>query len=218
MWIGSGVLLPDPGERRGVLGEAGPAVAGAGVEELVPDPAVEAHALRHRLDVGADLFAERRDLVDEGDLGREEGVGGVLDHLGRFEIGVDDGEVAQEERAVDVAHHALRAVRFDADDHAIGAHEVVDRRAFAQELWVRCDVEGGVGAGGAHDLLDLAVGADGDGRFRDDHGVAGQRAGDLLGGGEDVGEVGVAVAAAGGGAHGDEDRLGAVRPPARDRW
>jgi hypothetical protein len=39
--------------------------------------------------------------------------------------------------------------RLDADDHPVGAHEVVDRRAFAQELGVRGDVESASGAGRA---------------------------------------------------------------------
>jgi hypothetical protein len=34
--------------------------------------------VRHRLDVGADLLAQVRDFVDEGDLGGEEAVDGVL--------------------------------------------------------------------------------------------------------------------------------------------
>ena len=36
---------------------------------------------RHFLNVGADLFGEIGDLVDEGDLGSEEGVRRILDQL-----------------------------------------------------------------------------------------------------------------------------------------
>ena len=70
-------------QRHGVLGEAGAAVARAGVEELAADAVVEADAARHLLHVGAGLLAQVGDLVDEGDLGGEEGVGRVLDELGR---------------------------------------------------------------------------------------------------------------------------------------
>jgi len=192
------------------LGKARAAIAGPGVQELVADPAVEAHALGHVLDVGAGAFAERRDLVDEADLGGEEGVGRVLDHLGGLERRVDDGKVAQEERTVDIAHDAAGAAVLGADDDAVGAHEVVDRRALAQEFGVRGDVEIGLRAGAADHLGHLAVGADGDGGLGDDDRVAGQRLPDLLGRGHHVAEVGMAVAAPRGGADGDEDRGGAI--------
>ena len=48
-----------------------------------------ADAARDLLHVGADLLAEVRDLVDEGDLSRQEGVRGVFDELG----GAAAGEV-----------------------------------------------------------------------------------------------------------------------------
>jgi hypothetical protein len=56
--------------------------------------------------------------------------------------------------------------------------------------------------------LDLVAGAHRHGGLGDDHGEAVQQPGDLLGGGIDVGEVGVAVAAPRGRAHGDEHRVG----------
>src|SRR2546428_760713 len=49
-----------------VVGEAGAAVAGAGMQELAADPPIHAHSLGHGLDVGAQLLAQVRDLVDEG--------------------------------------------------------------------------------------------------------------------------------------------------------
>jgi hypothetical protein len=147
MLMRHGVFLPDPGQRAGVLGKARPAIAGAGMQELVADPPVEAHALGHFLHVGADALAQRGDLVDEGDLRGQKGVGGVFDHLRRFQIGGDDREIAQEERAVDLGHDLGRALGLDADDHAVGPHEIVDRRALAQEFGVRGDVELGVRVG-----------------------------------------------------------------------
>jgi hypothetical protein len=62
-----------------------------------------------------------------------------------------------------------------------------DRRAFAQELGVGDHRELGVGPGLADDRLDLVAGADRHGRLGDDHGEAVDQAGDLLGGGVDVG-------------------------------
>ena len=71
------------GESERVLREARAAIAGACVEELLADAVVEADALRDILHIRADLLAQVRHLIDEGDLDRKEGVGGVLDQLGR---------------------------------------------------------------------------------------------------------------------------------------
>ena len=196
------------------------------MQELVPDPVIKAHALRHLLHIGADLFAKPGDFVDEGDLGREEGVGGVFDHLRRFQIGVEDREIAQEERAVDLAHHGLGAVRGGADDDPVGAHEIVDRRTFAQEFGVGGDVECLARRGGFDNGAHLGVGADRNGGFRDDDGVAGQRFRDLFRSRHHIGQVGVAVTAPRWRADGDEDGIRAVhggpqiagklKPPRRD--
>ena len=80
-------------ERLHVLGEAGAAVADAGLQEVRPDALVEAHAVGDRAHVGADLLADVGDLVDEGDLGGQEGVGGVLDHLRGGHAGAHDRRV-----------------------------------------------------------------------------------------------------------------------------
>ena len=47
--------------------------------------------------------------IDEGDLDRLEGVGRVLDHLGRLDVGFDEGCLAEVEHAVDgaIASRAL---------------------------------------------------------------------------------------------------------------
>ena len=193
-----------------VLGKAGTAEAGTGVQEFVADAAVQADAARHVLDVGADLFAEARHLVDEGDLGRQECVGRVFDQLGAFAAGENDRRFVQVERAIDLAHDLAGALGIAADHHAVGAAEVVDRRTFAEELGVRGHVELRIRADARDDLFDLAAGADRHGRFGDDDGVALQRRGDLFGGGIDIGQVGMAVAAAAGRADSDEDRVDAA--------
>ena len=94
-------LARGAGQRQRVLGEARAAEARAGMQELAADAAVEADAARHVVHVGADLLAEIGDLVDEGDLGREEGVGRVLDQLGGLEVGEDDRRLDQIERPVE---------------------------------------------------------------------------------------------------------------------
>ena len=177
------------------------------MEELAADAAVEADAARHVVHVGADLLAQIGHFVDERDLHRQERVGGILGQFRRLDAGEHDRRLDQIQRAVQPAHHLPRAFGLGADHHAIGAHEVADRIALAQEFGVGGDVEIKIRARRADDLRDAPAGADGHGGFRHDHGVAGQRAGDLFGGGVDVAQVGVAVAAARRRADGDEHRL-----------
>jgi hypothetical protein len=156
------------------------------------------------------ILAQVRHLVDEGDFGREEGIGGVLDELRALARGEEDRRLVEIERAVDLVHDDARAVAVAADDHAVGAAEVLNGGPFAQEFGIGRHVEIDVGADAADDLLDLAAGADGDGRLGDDDGVALERGGDLFGGGIDIGEIGVAVAAPAGCADRDEDCMGAL--------
>ena len=121
------------------------------------------------------------------------------------------------ERAIELAITAPRALVLGADDHPVGPLEVVDRRAFAQELRVGDDGELGVGPRsrmiasisspvptGTVDLVTTTVKPSSSG-------------GDLFGGGVDVGEVGVAVAAARRRADGDEDGVGLRGSPRRRR-
>ena len=120
-------------QRADVLGKQRPAVADAGAQEGGADALVEAHPAGDLGDVGADLLADVGDLVDEGDLGREEGVGGELDHLGAGDVGAHH-LAAQRlvERRDGVA--GLLVAGIGADHDAVGVHEVLDRRALLEEL------------------------------------------------------------------------------------
>src|SRR3546814_8362216 len=62
----------------------------------------------------------------------------------------------------------------------------------------------------ADDPLDLVAGADGNGRFGHDHGEAIECSGDLARCVVDIGQVGVAIAAAAGSADGDEHDVGSA--------
>ncbi len=138
-------LLGDGAEGGDVLGEAGAAVADAGAEESGADAAVEAHAAGDLFDVGVGGFAEVGDGVDEGDLEREKGVGGVLDDLGALGGGEQKGRrvatlqtpgmasgrlvvFAAGERGVDGVEDGGGAFVVGADDDAVGMEEVGRRR------------------------------------------------------------------------------------------
>ncbi len=178
------------------------------MQELAADAVVEPDAARDLLDVGADLLAEIGDLVDEGDLGGEEGVGGVFDQFGGAPAGVEDRRLVEIERAVELRHHLLGALVRGADDDAVGMLEVLDRRALAQEFRVRHHRDVGVGPRLGDDPLDLVAGPDRHGRFGDDDGETRHRGRDLARGHVDVAEVGMAVAAPRRRADRDEHRLG----------
>ena len=180
------------------------------MQELVADASVHADAFGHFLHIRADLFAQRRDFVDEGNLRRKESIGGVFDHLCGFQIGGHNRKIAQEKRAVNLAHNLARAFGLHAHNNAVGPHEIVDRRAFAQEFGVGGHVELRVGVGLGHHLLDLAVGANRHGRLRHDHGVARHGLRNLFGGGHHKRQVRVPIAPARRRADGDEHRVGTI--------
>ena len=62
--------------------------------ELAGDPK-SFDAARDLLHIDADFFREIGDLVDEGDLGGKEGVGGVFDQLGRASLGIHDRSLVE---------------------------------------------------------------------------------------------------------------------------
>ncbi len=202
------VVLCDLDQRAGVLWKAGAAEAGTGMQEFRADAVVEPDAARDLLHVGADLFGEIGDLVDEGDLGREERIRGVFDQLGGAPLGEHQRRLVQRQRPVDVAEHLAPALVVGADHDAVGEFEIADRRALAQEFRIGGDHDVGGRIGLADDALDLVAGADRHGRFGDDHGEAVQRRGDLARGGVDIGEIGMAVAAPRRRADRDEHRIG----------
>jgi hypothetical protein len=159
----------------------------------------------------ADLLAQVGDLVDEGDLGGEEGVGGVLGQLGAAPRGEQDRCAVEEQRTVDFGQHLARPFVVGADNDAVGPLEILDRRAFAQEFGVGGDGEPRRGAGFAQDALHLVAGAHRDGRLGDDDCRVPQILSDFLGHGVDEGEVRMAVAAPRGRAHRDEHRARAIQ-------
>ena len=166
-----------------VLGEAAAPVADAGAQEGGADPLVEAHAAGDLADVGADLLADVGDLVDEGDLGRQEGVGGELDHLGAGDVGAE--ELAAE-RLVERGDRGRRLLvaGIGADHDPVGLHEVGHRRALLEELGT-----GDVGEPGQV-AADRLAGPGRDRALHDQHVVAALR--QLLDHGADPREVGVA--------------------------
>jgi hypothetical protein len=55
------------------------------MKKLTADPLVHPDGACNVMHVATDLLAQVRDFVDEGNLRRKEGIGGVLRQLGSFE-------------------------------------------------------------------------------------------------------------------------------------
>ena len=121
-------------QRGDVLREAAAAEADPGAQEVRPEPVVEPDAARHLDDVGADELADVRDLVDEADARREEGVRRELDELGRRDVHAEELGLDPVVQLDD----ALGVRRLEgADDDAVGVHEVRDRGSLGRELGIR---------------------------------------------------------------------------------
>jgi len=93
----------------------------------------------HELDVGVELLGEVGEFVHEADAGGEHGVGGVLGELRAPDVHEDDALVVPLEGGVELVHESPRAGVLDADDDAVGLHEVFNGDAFLEEFGVGDD-------------------------------------------------------------------------------
>ena len=135
---------------------------------------------------GPDRLAQAGHGVDEGELGGEERVRGVLDELGGGRVG-DDRRRTRVAEQLGHAHGRLTVV--GADDDAVGVERVRHRGALAEELGVGDDDD----VGAADDALDEADGAHRHGRLVHDDRPVGEVRRDLRRGRRHAREVGRAV-------------------------
>ena len=133
-------------ESLHVLGEAGTAVPDAGIDELIPDAVVGADARAHVAHVRPHLLAQRRDLVDERNLGRQHAVGRVFGHFRAAHAHHDELFTAPGKGGIEFAHGGGGFLGSRAHDHAIGFHEIGYRVAFLEEFGIGNHVEGNVRA------------------------------------------------------------------------
>src|SRR5262245_15489327 len=97
------------GEDRLAGLKATPPPAQPSVQESTADTLIVAHTCGNLLDVSTQEVADAGHLVDKGDLGCQEGVGGVLDHLRGVYIGDDNGRTQWEvELRSSLRHHTVR--------------------------------------------------------------------------------------------------------------
>ena len=194
------------GERLEVLAEARTTEPDAGPQEQRADPRVEADRSGHRGDVGTRRVAEVGDLVDERDLGREEGVAGELQRLGGGDVGAHEA-IGGQQRRVQLGHQVTGPGRVIADHDLVGVPEVGQAGALAEELGVR-HVQDAVEPPGVETAPALDAGARWHGRLHHDGLPGGQR--DAIDDGPHRAQVGLA-GGAGGGADGHEEQLAGLQ-------
>ena len=110
----------DAPEGADVLGQAATAEAEARAQEAPPDPGVVRHRFGEADHVRADLLADLGDRVDEGDLGREEGIGRQLHQFRRFQVHDQRGRASVERLGIDLAERVGGCFRFHAKDQPVG--------------------------------------------------------------------------------------------------
>src|SRR5262245_65028 len=204
------MVLRSLDQRADVLRQARAAEARAGVQELRPDSIVEPDAARDFLHIRTDALAKIGYFVDEGDLGGQECVRGVLDELRCPAAGVEDRSLIQIQWAVDLGRDPPGTLILGADDDAIRMLEIVDRGAFAQEFRIRHDGKVRIVPELSNDALNLVAGADRHSRFGDNDGEPLERLGDFARRPVNVGQIGMSVSATRWSADRDEHGVGAT--------
>ena len=120
-------------QRLHILGEARTTVAQTGIQEGTANTLVITHARCYFFHICAQRLADIGDLVDEADLGRQKSVAGVFDHLGRTDIRHDNRRAQSD---IQLRHLLGSILAERTQHHSIGVHEILNRRAFAQEFRV----------------------------------------------------------------------------------
>jgi len=69
-------------QSSNVLGQTRAAPADSGIEIMRAYAVIETHAFGNLSDISAEMLGEAGELVDERELGDEEGIGGIFDEFG----------------------------------------------------------------------------------------------------------------------------------------
>jgi hypothetical protein len=85
------LFLRHESQRLDILRETRASPSKTGIQEERTNALIVTHARRHFFHVRTERFTNVGNLVNKADLGRQEGVGGVLDHLRRAQVGDDGG-------------------------------------------------------------------------------------------------------------------------------
>ena len=119
-----------------VFGKAGAAITCTGIQEVVADTGIAADAFANLLDVCPHELGQIGQFVHEADAGGQHGVGRVFGEFGAANVHHKQAVMVALEGRIQGAHIQLGLLVVAADHDATRAHEVLNRRAFFQELGV----------------------------------------------------------------------------------
>ncbi len=194
-------------QRQRIFREAGPAIARTRMQELLADTAIQTDATRNVMHICTNFFTQIGNLIDEGDLGCQEGVGGIFDHFRCFTRGENNRRFNQIQRTIKIGHDFARPLVTCTDDNAVRAHEIANRRAFTQEFRIGNHGKIGIRALFTDNTFHFTSGPDRHRRFGNDHGKAVHCLGDFFGRGINIAQIGMAITTTGRSPDGDEHRI-----------
>ena len=139
--IDAGVDSGSLDQRLHIFGKTRTAVTGPGIKEVITNTRIAANTLAHGLDVGTEFFSQIGQLVHEADTRGQHGVGGIFGQLGAANIHHDQAVMIALERGIDSTHIQRCLLVRAADDDTVGLHEVINRRAFLEELGIGNNTE-----------------------------------------------------------------------------
>src|SRR4030095_5747849 len=106
-------------------------------QEGRPDPGICGHAFADHLDVGSNLFTERRNLIHKRNARSEECIRRIFQHLGGANIDDEDRSAGSNEGSIKVPENFGGPHIICPDNDPVWFHEVINRGALLQELRVR---------------------------------------------------------------------------------
>ena len=135
------VLFSRLDEGFDVFRETRTAIAATGIEELRTDAGIAADALTHHVDIRSNEFAEIGNVVHERNARGEHGIGRIFDHLRRRDVREDHAEVVEHEGRIEARHQIACPLALNADNNAVGRHEVFDGSSFLKKFGIGSHVK-----------------------------------------------------------------------------
>src|SRR4030095_4734560 len=114
----------------------GTSKAGTRMKKFWPNAPIKPHGSGDIVDIRSHFFAQVCHFIDEGNLGGEKRIRSILDQLSCFGSRYHKWSFYEIERSVDVLHDRRRMLAVSPNNDPIRAHEILNRRSFAQELWI----------------------------------------------------------------------------------
>src|SRR4026207_19455 len=97
---------------------------------------IQTHRSSYIVDISSHFFAQVCHFIDEGDLGGEKRIRGILDQLRCFGTRYDKWSLYEIERSVDVLDYCCCLLAVSSNNNPVRAHEILNRRSFTQEFWI----------------------------------------------------------------------------------